>query len=144
MRVLIKLILACRSSGVSPGYPKIKSRLAIKPLALAIAEKIVSHEIKINKEVVLNVAKAALKKVVDTRKIKIRVASTDFQFLKDFKPELLDIQDKLENITLEEDSSITGGGCVIETNLGDVDARIEEQLKVVRESFSSEVQKISG
>ena len=34
------------------------------------------------------------------------------------------------------------GGCIIETNLGDIDARIEKQLQAVEEAFRSEINKL--
>lgn len=111
-------------------------------LSLAIAEKIICHEVTINKEIIMNVAKVALKKIVDHKKIKIRLSPLDYEYLKDLKPEVLDFHDKFETLKFEEDPSITNGGCVIETELGDIDARIEKQLQVVKESFRSEIQKL--
>lgn len=110
-------------------------------LALAIARKIVCHEVSINKEVVLSVIKEALKKVVDHEKIKIRMNPSDLEFIKNAKFHFSNLVDNIESITFEEDETILNGGCVIETNLGDIDARIERQLRVVEEAFKSELQK---
>ena len=111
-------------------------------LALAIAEKIVSHEVKTNKEVILNVVQAALKKIVDRKKIKIRVAPSDFQFLNHAKSHIPGLEEQFEKATFEEDKSIMNGGCVIKTNLGDIDARIEKQFQAVEEAFRSEIKKL--
>ena len=111
-------------------------------LALVIAEKIVSHEVKTNREVILNVAKAALKKVVSRKKIKIRVAPSDFQFLNHAKSQIPGLEEHFEKATFEEDKSIMKGGCVVETNLGDIDARIEKQFQAVEEAFRSEFKKL--
>jgi len=55
------------------------------------------------------------------------------------------ILDNIENITFEEDETISDGGCVIETDFGNIDARIERQFQVVEEAFKSEIQRsISG
>jgi len=43
--------------------------------------------------------------------------------------------EKLENITIEEDSRVDPGGCVIETSFGDIDARIATQLSVIEEKI---------
>lgn len=111
-------------------------------LSLAIARMIVHNEVKINREVILNVINAALKKVVDRKKIRIRVASADFQFLNDNKTHISGLEEDFEKVTFEEDKSIMKGGCIIETNLGDIDARIEKQLQAVDEAFRSEVNKL--
>jgi len=112
-------------------------------LALAIAKKILYHDVSINRDVILNIAKAALKKVVDRKRIKIRLAPSDFHYLSENKAQL-GIEEDFEKVKLEEDQSITGGGCIIETNLGDIDARIESQLHVVEEAFRSEIKRVRG
>ncbi len=49
-----------------------------------------------------------------------------------------------EGVIFEGDESITNGGCFIETNFGDIDARIEKQLHAVEEAFKSELRKLNG
>ena len=111
-------------------------------LAMAIAEKIVHHEVRINKEVILEILRAALKKVSDHKKVKIRVSPDDLLLIQQSKPDFLDIQDRLATIAFEEDPSITKGGCVVETELGDVDARIEKQIQAITDAFRSETRKL--
>ncbi len=107
-------------------------------LALAIAKKIVCHEITTNQEVVLNVVKEALTKVVDHGKIMIKISPSDIELVKNSDHEFLNIFDNIKNITFEEDESISDGGCVIETDFGDIEARIEKQFQVVDEAFKYE------
>jgi len=121
-------------------------------LSLSIARKIVCHEVSINKEVVLNVIKQAFKKVVDHEKIKIKISPSDFKFIEqsEFKISKIidnidkvafeeDKNDNIDKVAFEEDKNISDGGCIIETNLGDIDARIEEQLQVVEEAFKADL-----
>lgn len=107
-------------------------------LALAVAKKVVCHEVSTNKEVIISIIKEALKKVVDTEKIKIKINRSDLQFLKQGELPLSDFDEKMANVTLEEDDTILTGGCIIETNFGDIDARVEKQLQIVEEAFRSE------
>lgn len=104
-------------------------------LALAIARKIVCHEVNTSKTVVLSVVKEALKRVVDHKKVKIRVNPSDLNVIKEAKSQFSDFVDNTENITIEEDEAILNGGCVIETDLGEIDARIEKQFQTVEEAF---------
>jgi len=114
-------------------------------LALAIAKKVVCHEIATNKEVVLNVVKEAVKKVVDHGRIIIKINPSDLQFIKNSDHGFLNFVDNIKNITFEEEETISDGGCVIETDFGNIDARIERQFQVVEEAFKSEIQRsISG
>ena len=117
------------------------SEKEVVSLAMGIATKIVRHEITINKNVILNVLKQALKKIVDYDKIKIRVNPSDLQFLKTQNHQFSHLIDNMGSIVFEEDETILTGGCLIETNSGDIDARIDKQLEAVEEAFKSEFAK---
>ena len=112
----------------------------IVDLVLAIARKIVCDELASNKEVVLRIVKEALKKVVDHEGIKIRVSPSDLQFIKNAGTELSHLVDNIQGVTFVEDETILHGGCVIETDSGDIDARIEKQIEAVEEALKSEFQ----
>jgi flagellar assembly protein FliH len=110
-------------------------------LALAVAAKIVGSEVETKKEVVLSTVKSALGKVVDYERIKIKVSPDDFEFVKNSASELSGSVENLENVAFEADETVTCGGCVIETNFGDIDAKIENQLEAVASVFKGELLK---
>ncbi len=111
-------------------------------LAFAVAEKIISHELAVNEETVLTVVKDALDRVVDYERIMIKVNPVDLNLLEKSIAGLTNHTTKNENITLEGEDSIQSGGCIIETNFGNIDARIGRQLKVIEAAFESEFKKI--
>jgi flagellar assembly protein FliH len=47
----------------------------------------------------------------------------------------------VNNVTFEAEDSVQSGGCVIETDLGEIDARIEKQIQAVEESFRRAMEK---
>jgi flagellar assembly protein FliH len=51
------------------------------------------------------------------------------------KPLLMASISGLKNLTVEENSGITRGGCLVESELGQVDATIESQLEEIREKI---------
>ena len=108
-------------------------------LALAIAEKIVYHEVSVNKEILLGVLKGALEKVIDPEKIKIRINKLDLQFINESEYQISGLTDTLKDVTIEGDDTISRGGCVIETGFGSIDARIESQLQAVGDLLRSEM-----
>ena len=110
-------------------------------LALAIARKVICREIEMDKEVVVCVAREALAKVEAPGKIKIKLNPSDLQFIDETKYQLSELIGNIENVTLEAEGGIQSGGCVVETDLGEIDARIENQLQAVEESFRSALQK---
>jgi flagellar assembly protein FliH len=110
----------------------------VAQLALAIAEKIVCHEVKTNQETVVCVAREALNRVENPGKIKIKLNPEDLQFINDTKSQLSQVLHNVDNIHFEAADSIQSGGCLIETDRGDIDARIEKQLQAIKESFQTQ------
>jgi len=110
-------------------------------LSLAIARKVVCQEVKTNKDIVVCVAKEALSRVEVPGKIKIRLNPADLQFIKETQEQISTLLQHVDNVTFEAEESISSGGCLIETNLGEIDARIENQLQVVEEMFQTEIAK---
>jgi len=111
-------------------------------LALAIARKIVCQEVATDRNVVLNVVKESLRKVVDHKKIKIRLCPDDLQFMNDVKTQIPGLTEDFEKVIFEADKSIMNGGCIIDTRFGDIDARIDRQLQAVEEVFNAEIKKL--
>ena len=104
-------------------------------LALAIARKVICREVEVDKEVVVCVAREALSKVEDPGNVKIKMNPSDLQFINETKYQLSELIGNIDHVTIEPGENIRSGGCIIETNLGDIDARIEKQLQAVEESF---------
>ena len=110
-------------------------------LALAIARKVVCREVKTNKDIVVCVAREALSRVEVPGQIKIKLNPADLQFIQETKDQIASLLEHVDNVSFEAEESISSGGCVIETNLGELDARIENQLQVVEEMFQTEMAK---
>lgn len=111
-------------------------------LSMAIAKKIVCHEIAINREVVLNVVKEALTRITDHDQMHIKVNPEDLNIIKQAKPEFSDFLDKMQGVIFEEDKTIRSGGCFIRTNMGDIDARIEKQFQALEEAFRTQLHQV--
>jgi len=112
----------------------------VTQLALSIARKIVCHEVNTTQETVTCVARKALSQVDNPGKIKIKLNPGDLQFIKDTQDELSHFLDNVDKIRFEAEESIQSGGCLIETDRGDIDARIEKQFQAIEESFQTQVE----
>jgi flagellar assembly protein FliH len=110
-------------------------------LALAIARQVICQEITIDKEIVVCVAREALAKVEDPGKIKIKMSPSDMQFIKETRSQLSNMIENIDHVTVEAAENIQSGGCIIETDLGEIDARIEKQLQAVEESFRTAMER---
>jgi flagellar assembly protein FliH len=109
-------------------------------LALAVAEKIIGHQAE-QGQVVEHVIRAAMDKVSDPRHLILRLNPKDIDTIQEVKAHLHLADDAGTTFRLEADPSIQRGGCIIETKLGDVDARIDEQIRIVKELLTAELPK---
>ena len=106
-------------------------------LAMAIAKKIVSHEVLSDRRKILNVIRGALQQVVDPEGIVIRLHPDDFKFVTEAGPSLHSEIDHYEHITFQADPTVTGG-CLVETRMGEIDARFDRQFQVIEALFEAE------
>ena len=110
-------------------------------LALAIARQVICQEVAFDRDIVVCVAREALAKVEDPGRIKIKMSPADLQFIQETRSQLSNMIENIDNVTLEAAENIQNGGCIIETDLGEIDARIEKQLQAVEESFRTAIAK---
>ena len=96
-------------------------------LALSIAKKIVGREVMFDRDIALTLVKISLKKLHSRAVAQIRLHPEDFQYVQNHR-EKIDFHGSLEFI---EDRTISPGGCLIHTETGDVDARIESQFEEI-------------
>jgi flagellar assembly protein FliH len=107
----------------------------IVDLCLAIARKVLQREVEARPEVVLDCARAGLKAVVAAGEILIRVNPKDLHVLHENIKELTKYGDGFKGIKIEGDEAVERGGCVIETNYGEVDATISGILSDIEEKL---------
>ena len=110
-------------------------------LALAVARKIVGREVSLGPEAVTRIIREALTRVEHAGRITIKLNPADLELLTDIKPQLLSGLPEAGRAAFEADEGIARGGCLIETDGGEVDARIERQFQVVEEAFRTELDK---
>ncbi|MEQ8189110.1 MAG: FliH/SctL family protein [Candidatus Eremiobacterota bacterium] len=114
-------------------YEQVEPQVA--DLALKIAEKIINTEVTLNNEIVLNLIKSNLDKIKDREEIIVRVSQDDFPYVKEHEDELRKILEGVKKFRIEADGVVDKGGCMLETNLGNLDSRIEFQLEIMKRAF---------
>lgn len=93
-------------------------------LAMQIAKKVVRREVSVDREIALTLVRVSLSKLNQRTAAKVHLNPEDLSFVQKYT-DGLDFRGTLELI---EDPSISVGGCLIHTENGDVDARIESQF----------------
>jgi flagellar assembly protein FliH len=108
----------------------------IVDLSLEIARKIIHRKIEQDREIIVSVVREAVGKLGREEKMTIRVNPADYETMIS-NLEVLREEARLRDITVEPAESISPGGCYIETPSGDVDARIEEQVREIRDAIAT-------
>jgi flagellar assembly protein FliH len=100
----------------------------IVDLVLLIARKVIKVISENQRDVIIANVIQALRKVKSKGNVIIRVNMSDMQLATEHKQEFIKLMENANSIQVVEDSSVDKGGCIIETDFGEIDARISSQL----------------
>lgn len=101
-------------------------------LAWQIAKRVVGEELKTNRDAIVEIVRNSLYTLQERDEILIRVNPQEFESVKAHQSEFEAMIDGLKKFTVQPDGAIEPGSCSIETNLGNVDARLETQFEAIR------------
>lgn len=102
-------------------------------LVLLISKKVVKVISEEQKNVVLSNVVQALRKMKSRGEVEIKVNLADISLTTEHIKDFMEMIESVSAITVLEDSTIEKGGCIIETNLGRIDARISSQLREIED-----------
>lgn len=109
-----------------------ESEPEIVRLILATASKVIGNEVSNNSiGVVKQVIREALSHAKEKKIVCIRLSIDDAKKM----DELNEIQITDQNIKIVEDKTISSGGCVIDTNFGSIDSRIETRWEEISKTL---------
>jgi flagellar biosynthesis/type III secretory pathway protein FliH len=100
-------------------------------LAVGIAERVLHQQIALDHGVVVEMARAAIARIVDREKLTVRVNPADIERMREHRDELLALGD-VKTMQVVEDQRVDRGGVILETEAGSIDAKISTQLAEVR------------
>lgn len=106
-------------------------------LALEIAKKVVHREVQVDGEIIQTLVRVALSHVGSKAPVTIHLHPADHSFMLEQRAAAIPSGQSEQNLILLADKSIERGGCLIETECGDIDARIEEEFREVERAFFS-------
>lgn len=108
---------------------------SILPIALMAAKKIVGREIELSEETVVDIVAANLKPIAQHKKILIYVNKRELDILEKHKPRLREIFENLEAFSIRPRDDIARGGCIIETEIGIINAQMEHRWHILERAF---------
>lgn len=110
-------------------YPRLEREMI--ELVVELAKKVVHQELTVREDSVKEMIHAAVQAILDKEYLTIRVHPKDKEHAENFQPELQKMYGEIKNIKLETHEGITRGGCVVETNFGTIDTRIEKLVEQI-------------
>lgn len=109
-----------------------QSEEEIVTLVNAIVHKILGREIE--RGAIVDVARQAISQIVGQR-ITVRVHPSDLKFLRQREKELMNLLDRTQSLNFREDPLISEGGCVVDSELGTIDAQLPYQLSAIKKAL---------
>lgn len=107
-------------------------------LAVAIAEKLVRRQIETNSDVAPALIREALQLVTASARLRIRLNPADAENLGDFDKDVSNALAGIADVEIVPDDSISPGGCLLETDHGRIDARLQTQLERIFQELVGE------
>jgi type III secretion protein L len=111
-----------------------KAEPEIISLVMEIAEKVVGRMVHDHREAIISIVQQAIESSLGDR-ITIRLNPTDFKKIQSQIKLLQESLDKTRRLVFKEDDGISQGGCVVETEVGMIDAQLETQLRAIRKAL---------
>lgn len=104
-------------------------------LVLMIAKKVIKVISENQRNVVINNVLQALRKLKTRGDVVVRVNLEDLKVTSEHTKEFLKLVENVKSINVLEDSTVDQGGCLIETDFGEIDGRISSQLNEIEEKI---------
>jgi flagellar assembly protein FliH len=112
-------------------------RLIIE-MIYGVAKEVLLKQLETDRGYVVRLCESLFEKVSGSEFVCIKVSEGDFENIKSFEPEWTERLKKIKNFRIEIAEGVVQGGCLVETDWGGVDARVETQLEHLRSSLIKE------
>jgi flagellar assembly protein FliH len=105
-------------------YPKVEREMIV--MVTSLVKKVIHFELSTKEDGVQEMIRLAVQAVLDKETMTIKINPADKEHAENFRPELQHLFGEIKNISFEPNTGIERGGCIIETNFGTVDARMDK------------------
>ncbi|MBK6766419.1 MAG: hypothetical protein IPG71_08900 [bacterium] len=110
-------------------------------LATQMTEKILQVEMAARPELLVGIVRAALSGVSEAKQVALRVHPQDIAMLRDKADSLAEMLSSSTALEFRPDESLKRGDCMIDSDVGSLDARLATQLVSLREQLEMSVEK---
>jgi flagellar assembly protein FliH len=112
-------------------------------LVLLMSRKVIKVISENQRNIVVSNVVEALRKVKGRGNIFIRVNMADLKLATEHKKDFIEMVEGAKSVQVVEDTTVDPGGCIIETDFGEIDARIASQLTELEQKIL-EISPIKG
>jgi flagellar assembly protein FliH len=109
----------------------------VAELVSGIVEKVIARKVAADDDIVVDVTREALRQLDDARRLTVIVNPEDEAAVSDHRDEFLQAAGRLEEIRIATDTDIQPGGCLLDSEVGEVDARIQSQLDAIWDAITT-------
>jgi flagellar assembly protein FliH len=114
----------------------------IMTLVFQVASKLARVEVERNDQALIEVLRGAVSLAQDEENITVRVAPAQHEFVEELKKHNGRQFEFLKKIKFESSEDVTSGGCIVETNYGEVDARVEQRVASLWAAMAENMPKV--
>ena len=112
-----------------------EAETVVVDMSLAIARKFVDNAAVMNSELIKKTIKSAVKMVTEKDKVIIRINPEDLDEVRAHQDDIIFIGDGIGKLEIRPDKKVDRGGCVVETEAGNIDARIVSRFAEIEKSL---------
>lgn len=107
-----------------------------------MASRIAMTTLENNNPSVVEVLRGAVALAQDEENVRVQLHPDQIEFIEDLRRQTNREFEFLKKIRLEPDPKVKPGGCIVETNYGEIDAQVETRLAQLWESLSDSLPKV--
>lgn len=104
-------------------------------LITKVCEKILKNSLFLEKSLIINLIRQGLNETSLNGHITIRVSPEFYETVVKNKDEILKLLDSSNELDIFRDLSLKNADCIIETQLGNIDCSLDEQLKILKHNL---------
>lgn len=109
------------------------SELELIRLAVRIAQKIIGAELRLNPEAIVSLARESMQSLGRERSLTLRVSPDSLELMHERIHSLRETAGPRRSLEVVPDRSVGPGGCIVESEYGVIDARLETQIRCMEE-----------
>lgn len=98
-------------------------------LIFQVAKRIAMHEISLQQDQVVQLLSEIMLEVQSADSVIIKMNPADLGFIEGLRAKNVKDVEKLDRVKLQAHPGLTKGGCLVETNYGEIDATVEQRVE---------------